>query len=237
MSIQHKIDFALQPTNTTCGYTALSMLLSFYDKKVSTEELTASVEQPTDKDGHPVGSITTELVQWCLNQGFKSHLYSFDCQMLDLSWNKLTQEDLKTKINDFSGSRNVLGLGRDYGQRYMDGYAAMITLGGKLAVLPHVTSELIDTLLATGPVYANVCSDVMDNIGRTETVGLRQFQEDDKDGSLHTHSIVVYGKNEDGDYLVADPWRGPRTLSAETLLCSITMAQIECDNMIFQLQT
>jgi hypothetical protein len=233
--IKHKIQHYYQPTNTSCGYAALAMLLSFYDKEVGVEDLLASVEQPTDDKGEPTGSITTELVSWCLTQGFNSVLYSFDCLMLDLSWQKLTQSQLLEKIEATQGSRDVLGLGVEYGRRYLKAYADMLKAGGRLNLQPHVTTTLLNDLLTESPVYANVCSDVMDNLGRTKTVGLREFVEDDVNGRLHTHSIVIYGIDERGEYLVADPWRGLRTLNADTLICSITMAQIECDNMVFQL--
>jgi len=212
------------------------MLLSFYGRQVTVEELLESVEQPTDENGDPRGSTTTELVTWCLENGFRSTLYSFDCEMLDLSWQKMPKTKLLAKINANKNRRNVLGLGKEYGQRYMNGYAKMIESGGVLKIQPYVTSSLIYKLLEVAPIYVNVCSDVMDNLGRTKTIGLRQFAENDEIGSLHTHSIVVYGCEENGDFLVADPWRGLRTVDVEKLLCSISMAQIECDNMIFQLR-
>ena len=235
MNIEHKISNVLQPTNSTCGYAALATLLSFYNKSVSVDDLLQNVEQPLDKDGNPSGSITTELVTWCLFQGFKTDLYSFDCELLDLSWQRLPQSDLIAKISENSDTRDVLGLGKKYANRYLNGYAEMIKNGGKLTIAPHVTTKLIDELLTNAPVYVNVCSDVIDNKGRTVSKGLRQDIEDDINGRVHTHSIVVYGRDDSGAYLAADPWAGLRKLDSETLLCSISMAQIECDNMIFQL--
>lgn len=234
MTIEHTIDHLYQPTNTTCGYAALAMLLSFYGKKVTVDDLLHDVRQPTDEEGVPVGSITTELVTWCLKQGLKSALYSFDCEMLDLSWQHASQQEILRKIESCISSRDVLGLGSKYANRYLLGYANMMKAGGKLTIAPHVTTKLINGLLRKAPVYANVCSDTLDNLGRTKVVGLRKFEEDDVNGSTHTHSIVIYGINR-GSYLIADPWRGLREINPETLLCSITMAQIECDNMIFQL--
>jgi hypothetical protein len=233
--IEHKITSHLQPTNTSCGYAALATLLSFYNKNITAEELLQEVKQPIDENGNPAGSITTELVVWCLEQGFKSDLYSFDGEMLDIAWQNLKQEELIEKITENRLSRDVLGLGQSYAKRYLDGYLSMMKAGGKLIVAPYVTTALIDRLLKNAPVYANVCSNVMNNKGRTKNEGLRKSEEDDKNGSLNTHSIVIYGKNASGNYFVADPWHGLRKLDAETLLCSVTMAQIECDNMVFQL--
>lgn len=234
-TIKHAVKHHYQPTNSSCGYTALSILLSFYDKDVSVEELLTAVKQPLNSKGEPGGSITAELVTWCLSQGFSSELYSFDGLMLDLSWQKLSQNKLLEKIEAAQESRDVLGLGKDYGHRYLKAYAGMLKAGGKLTIQSHVSTTLINELLQTAPVFANVCSNVMDNLGRTKTTGLREFVEDDADGRMYTHSIVIYGLDGEGNYLIADPWRGMRTVDADTLLSSIAMAQIECDNMIFQL--
>jgi hypothetical protein len=235
VAIVHKITHHFQPTNTTCGYAALATLLSFYDKRVTVEDILKNVEQPLNENGEPGGSITTELIRWCLGEGFASDLYSFDLEMLDLSWQKLSQQEMLKKIEFYATTRDVLGLGQDYAKRYLYGYANMIKAGGKLSTLPHVTTKLLNNLLKDAPLYVNVCSDVMDNKGRTKSTGPRLDEEDDVNGRIHTHSIIVYGMNDTGNYLVADPWSGLRELDAETLLCSISMAQVECDNMIFQL--
>lgn len=234
-AIKHDVKHHYQPTNTSCGYTALSILLSFYDKDVSVEELLTAVKQPLNDKGEPGGSITAELVTWCLSQGFDSTLYSFDGLMLDISWQKLSQAKLLDKIEAVQESRDVLGLGVEYGSRYLKAYADMMKAGGELTIQSHVTTRLINNLLQTAPVYANVCSNVMNDLGRTRTAELHKYVEDDIEGRLFTHSVVIYGRDTNGNYLIADPWSGMIEIDTDTLLSSITMAQIECDNMVFQL--
>ena len=57
---------------------------------------------------------------------------------------------------------------------------------------------------------------------------------DDINGTISTHSIVIYGNDEEGNFLVADPWDGLEVTDPETMLCAITAAEIECDSQCFQ---
>lgn len=64
----------LQPTETSCGYTALSMLLSHYKKSFTVETLLQEVPQPLHENGEPSGSVTAQLVSWCLQNGMKTKM-------------------------------------------------------------------------------------------------------------------------------------------------------------------
>jgi hypothetical protein len=63
---------------------------------------------------------------------------------------------------------------------------------------------------------------------------VRQEVLDDINGEVGTHSVVIYGNEEGGSFLLADPWDGLTKVEPETLLCAITAAEIECDAMCFQ---
>src|SRR5258708_5678154 len=89
---QYTIKHIYQPTNSTCGYAALAMLLSHYGKNVSVDYLLSQVPHPKDEDGNNTGSITAQLAAWSQRQGFKVHMYSFDCLVLDLAWQNLSQK-------------------------------------------------------------------------------------------------------------------------------------------------
>ena len=68
---------------------------------------------------------------------------------------------------------------------------------------------------------------------------MRKIDDDDIHGKITNHSVVVYGKDETGNYLINDPWKelGFHVIEPEHLLCAITAAQVECDNLILQLKT
>ncbi len=235
--VEHKVTHYFQPTNNSCGYTALAILLSFTGIKLIPEEVLAKVPQPNDEKGEPTGSVTSQLAAWCLSQGRKIKFYTFDCEIIDLSWSKLSKSELINRLETVKDVRDVPGLGKHWSRIYVEAYIDFLKTGGELIIQPNVTSQLLYTLLEKGPVYVNVCANTINNEGRAVYPDhqKRELALNDVDGKVSTHSVVIYGNNESGELLVADPWRGRRTIDIETMLCGISTAQIECDNQCFVL--
>jgi len=237
---EHKIKHYYQPTPNTCGYAALAILLSHYnhDLEITPQDLIVSVPQPKDADGKPTGSVTAQLASWCLSRGYSLDFYSFDCQILDLSWEGLETESLIERLEAVKDLRHVLSLGEKYwSQVYVQAYIDMLRAGGTLQISAHITSQQLYNLLANGPIHVNICSATVHNQGRFTypKPNERLAVPDDENGTVGTHSVVVYGNDEQGNFLVADPWEGLETINAETMICGITAAQIECDNQCFQI--
>lgn len=240
-AVEHKITHYYQPTTSTCGYAALAILLSHYkrDASITPQDVIASVPQPKDAGSEPTGSITAQLASWCLSRGYSLDFYSFDCQILDLSWEGLSADSLIERLEAVKDSRHVLSLGEKYwSQVYVQAYIDMIQAGGNLQISAHVASQQLYDLLANGPIYANICSATVNNQGRLTYPNPAELLEapDDKNGFVGTHSVIIYGNDEQGNFLVADPWEGLETVDAETMICGITAAQIECDNQCFQIR-
>jgi hypothetical protein len=85
----HQVKHYYQPTNDSCGYTALAILLSHYGSTATPEQLLTAVPEakPDGEDAH--GSITAQLATWCINQGYNVDLTTFDFLIIDLEWSKL----------------------------------------------------------------------------------------------------------------------------------------------------
>lgn len=60
---------------------------------------------------------------------------------------------------------------------------------------------------------------------------------DDANGTIGTHSVVVYGNTASGDFLLADPWRGLTQVPRDALICAMTAAEIECDALCMEFWT
>lgn len=232
----HKVKHYYQPTTSSCGYTALSILLSHYEITVTPEMLLDAVEQPKDEAGEPVGSITSQLITHTLQKGPRIKLYTFDCQIIDLSWQGLSKDKIVERLEAVEDVRDVRGVGgKHWSKVYVESYIAMLKAGGELEVLPYPTTKLLYSLLIRGPVYANVCPAVLYASGRSQSKNPHTSIPDDVNGSVHTHSLVIYGNDEAGNFLLADPWDGLTKVEPEALLAGITGAEIECDNMCFQI--
>lgn len=236
-TIEWKVTHNYQPTNNTCGYAALATFLSYYGKTFTPEELVSQIPQPKDSEGTSHGSVTAQLAQWCQEQGFQVRMYASDMYVLDLSWKNKDSNEIKDRLNEVANKRIVNILGEHWTKVYIDAYISMLDKGAKLQVTPFITTELLNELLSKGPVFVNICSSKSSGNGRIITSGLRKSEGDDLNGNLGTHSIVLYGKNEDGEYLISDPWDGLIKMNPEHLVIAIEAAQIECDNQIFVLET
>lgn len=190
-----------------------------------------------NKDGEPWGTINQQLATWCISQGYKVNMYTFDCQVIDLSWRDLGKEHLLERLEAAKTGRNVPALGKQWSKMYLQSYIDYLNAGGELHIKPNVTTKLLYELLKDGPLLPCVCFNTMYGTGRSKDVGIRESVSDDVNGKISNHSIVIYGVTEDGDFMIADPWRKPgkHIIEAERMLCAITAAQIECDNLFFSL--
>lgn len=237
--ITHNLTLCYQPTTTTCGYASLSTLMSHYDMPVSVDTLLRDVPQGLNEQGDPIGSITAQLATWCAQQGFAVNFWSFDFLITDFGWSDLSQAEILERLKAVRDVRDVPQVGgKMWSQIYAQAYIDLIEAGGILHIEPHVTSRLLYDKLQNGPVYVNIAPATVSGEGRARypVADERTGIPDDVHGRVGTHSVVVYGVNEAGDFLVADPWEGERVIDAEALTCAIAAANIECDSQCFQIE-
>lgn len=161
-----------------------------------------------------------------------------DTQITDLSWANLGSAELIARLKAVKDVRDVAALGGKHWSRvYVEGYIDMLERGGELEILPFIGRDLLYVCLAKAPIFANVSGNILDKHGRTKNQNALTHTSapDDINGRTFTHSIVIHGNDEDGNFLVADPWEGLRVVGPEHMVLSIAGAQIECDNQIFQI--
>ncbi len=234
--IEHHISHTYQPTNTTCSQTALSILLSHYENIIEPLELEERIPQTTNELGEKQGTINQHLATWCLSQGFNVTMYTFDCQIIDQSWSTLEKDELITRLKLRKDGWVVPGMGEQWTIEYTQGYIDFMEAGGELHIQQAVTSDLLYELLQKGPLLPCVSFSTLYGSGRT-VLTQEEDTPDDINGRATNHSIVIYGNDENGNFLVADPFKKPGKLviDKERMLAAISTAQIECDNLLFQL--
>lgn len=235
--IKHKIVHQYQLTNTSCSQTALSILLSFFDQQISPEEIIKGVPEIKNDQGEDWGTINQQIATWCISRGFKVDMFTSDFQIIDSSWAALEANELLDRMEKAKDFRDIPSLGKQTTELYLQSYIDFIKAGGKLHIYPYFTTKIINNLLGQSPLLISVCYNVLYDTGRTKEVELRKTGPDDLNGDLMNHSVVLYGIDENGNYLIADPWREPGliTIDPERLLSSMTASLIYCDNLFFQL--
>ena len=237
--VEHKINHQYQPTNTTCSPTALSMLLSFYGKNFTVTEVLDKVPQVHNEEGEPFGTINQQMATWCMSLGFDVSLYTFDCQVIDQSWATLPNEKLLERLEARKSGWAVPSLGDAWTKAYAQSYIDFVKAGGELTIQPAITSKLLYNLLEDAPVLVCASYSTLYGAGRTENFDEFRSASDDVNGRTWNHSVVIYGNDENGNFLIADPFKKPglHVVEPERMIAAISTAQIECDNLIFQLST
>jgi len=174
------------------------------------------------------------MCSWALRYGCEVELHCSDSELLDLSWRALDTATLLQRMRLAREERTLKALDQPTIQRYFDSYIEFIELGGKLSITPYVSTELIDELLARGPVIVTFAYSVLYGIGRTRSVGLRESVADDLKGTTTTHAAVIYGRRESGEYLIADPYIPARFSVAprDAVIAAIAAASYTCESCI-----
>jgi hypothetical protein len=234
MKIEHTISHYFQPTNFTCAHASLSMALSHFGHHITPESLIPEIATFKDDKGEICGTLTTWVCSWALRHGFGVEMYCSDSELLDLSWASLDSKATIERMKLARETRTLAALNQETIHKYFDSYIEFLELGGKLTITPFISSELIDELLARGPILATFAYSTLYGVGRTKTVGLRESVPDDLTGSTCTHAAVIYGRNNKGEYLVADPYRSTQFHVAprDAVIAAIAAASYACESHI-----
>lgn len=239
-AISHQVTHVYQPTNYSCSQAALSILLSHYDIHKTPEQLITEAAPVTQNDsGEDQGSVNQDLATWCITQNFHVSMYTFDFQIINFDWMDIPQNKLLEKMKEARGHRNVNSLGKKWSEHYITSYISFIEAGGNLTISPYPSSQLLYKILEKAPFHVGVASRLLHTLPHTKTIGLRKNEHSNTtSGQAGTHSVVVYGNDEQGNFLVADPWEKPgrHVIEPERLICAITAAELECDNLLFYLE-
>lgn len=235
--IEHNVEHQYQPTITTCGQTALSILLSHFGEVINPLKIEQNVPQVQDKNGQNMGTITQHMATWCIDKGYNVSLYTFDCQVIDQSWFGLGKDELVEKLRQREEGWTVPSLGELWTKEYARSYKEFIQHGGNLHITRAVTSELLYKLLENGPILPCLNFNTLYGVPKSRRLNNQEAVDDDINGVAINHFVVIYGNNEDGNLLIADPWHRPgmQTIEPEILLAAISTAQIECDNLLVQI--
>jgi hypothetical protein len=234
--IEHPIPHFFQPTNHSCGQTAIAMLLSHFGRSDSPESVMESVPVLSVGNIAEWGTLAPSLAAWVAKQEFTVDMYTSDFQLLDLSWSNLDMPALRARLVAAKEVRVVQSLGAEVSKMFLQTYIDLIDAGGQIHIRPYIPSALLNELLVEAPIFANLNTNVLYNRGRQSETGLRKSISDDLKGGLDTHFVVIYGTDGNSSYSIADPWEPPgrHHVDKERLLAAIGAGQIQCENAIFQ---
>ncbi len=233
----HALRHAYQPTNTSCGQTCLSMLLSHFGTEQTPQEILTAKDVYRTDDGHEWGTMAADLAAHCIPLGFTADVHTFDCRIIDHSWSELSRDALIARLESVKTSGHVPTLGKNISGIFIRSYIDFLKSGGSLHIAPYVTSRMLYALLEKGPLQVTVCMGAFYGFGKQRLNENSQPVPDDLHGGIGTHFVVVYGNDADGNFLIADPSKKPGlyTVEPERLTGAIMAAQRDCENIVFQI--
>jgi hypothetical protein len=232
--VNHDLAFFFQTAEVNCGYAALAMQLSHCGSVLTPEDIYRSAPRASADGVELSGSLATQLAGWALSQGYRARLTTFDFLIIDLAWISLDGPALVSRLAAVRNIRHVPSLGKSLSRTYVDEYVRYLESGGELVIRPYVSSSSIYEKLRHGPVGVSVCTAPLYGHGRMSEALPGREASDDAEGSIGTHSVVVYGNTASGDFLLADPWRGLTKVRPDALICAMTAAEIECDALCLE---
>lgn len=212
----------------------MSMLLGHYGIQKGQQEIAGVVPQVKDQNGKDSGTINQQLATWCISLGFEVTLYSFDCQVIDQSWATFSKQEVIARLRAGLNGYEIPSLGSLWSNAYRQAYIDYLEAGGELHIQPAVTSKLLHQLLERGPILSLVSFSTLHGTGRMNELA----EPDDVNGRAGNHSIVIKGSDQHGNFVIVDSLQKPgiHVVEPERLIAAISTAQLECDNLLFQLQ-
>jgi len=233
-AVKHDLTHYFQTAEVNCGFTALAMQLSHYGSTLTPRDIYRSAPRAEVDGVQLAGSLATQLATWAIGRGFKARVTTFDFLVIDLAWASLDGPALTARLSAVRDSRRVPSLGEAMSRTYIDEYVRYLEAGGELDILPHVSSSSLYEKLRRGPIGVTVCTAPLYDHGRMSEALPGRETADDVNGAIGTHSVVLYGNTESGDFLLADPWRGLTQVARDALICAMTAAEIECDALCME---
>jgi hypothetical protein len=181
-----------QPTDTTCGPTALQAVYGFYGDMVPLQDVMAEV--PELENGGTLGVL---LATHALRRGYRVRIYTYNLNLFDPTWFRMREQLPERLARQAEAKRNPR---IKMGSR---AYIEYLQLGGDLRY-EELSEGLLQRLLARNfPVLTGLSATYLYGTARE----LDDCTPDDVAGDPVGHFVVLSGYDATrGTLLVSDPY-------------------------------
>lgn len=234
MSIKHNIALQKQSSSSNCVQTSTSMFLGFYNIDVSADEIESAVPVRKNSEGKPMGTLFADIGTWLMQaKSLSVSMHVFDTQIIDRSWSKLSQDELLNKIVELQ-DMGVSTARTIYAPLLIDAYVLLLKSGGQIDIT-KCTNELLQSLLANGPILAIISFNYMYDYPRASyNSEIKNYEPNSIEGKAIEHAIVITGYSDE-NYYYNDPdseMGGQHTVRDDILIGAICTAQLNSDNYL-----
>ncbi len=220
-----RFDILSQPDETTCGPTCLHAVYKYYRDIMPLEQVIEEV--PSLENGG--GTLAMYLGTHALQRGYQATIYTYNLNIFDPTWFKLTPEQLKAKLNDQLAfkKKTKLRLASRSLIEFLDN-------GGQIK-FRDLTSSLIRHYLNRNiPILTGLSATYLYQSAREYGINC---DYDDLRGEPSGHFVILYGYDRKNYTVrVADPLTpNPNApgnkyeVSMPRLICSILLGVLTYD--------
>lgn len=238
MAIRHDIPLKIQTSSSNCVQTSTSQFLGFYGLDISPEAIEKEIPVRKNTEGKPMGTLFADIGTWLIKaHNLKVNMHVFDVQIIDRTWSSLSQKKLLEEIEKVQQS-GVSTARTPYAAMLIDAYHSYLKAGGIIDIT-KCTNDLLEGLLAKGPVLAIINFNYMYNYPRSKyDPNQKNYVPDTTDGKVIEHAIVLTGFNN-GMYYYNDPdieKGGQHQVKDDVLIGAICTAQLNSDNYLLSVE-
>lgn len=192
-NISYEIKMNTQPTDTTCGPTCLTSIYDFLKKDVPLKKTISEIRYLDTG-----GTMGEALGIHAIENGLKSTVYTYNLNVFDPTWFKLSREDLIKKLKKQLKAPKTLRI-KKASKMSID----FLRLGGRVRFENLNWQFLYKLLNEKGPVIVGLSSTYLYMCERERN---DDNEYDDINGSPQGHFVILAGINEDGSEVeVFDP--------------------------------
>jgi len=185
-----------QPDNTSCGPASLHSIYHFLGEEIPLKTIIQEISQ-FEAGGGTLGVI---LAKHALSKKFKVTLHSYNLNIFDPSWIKLTGKDLTKKLSLRIKKKDLSPKERIAHQSYID----FIQMGGILKFQDLSPATLIKYLNKGIPLLVGLSATWLYQAKREDPI---ENEYDDICGDPAGHFVVIHGYNAKTKLInVADPY-------------------------------
>jgi hypothetical protein len=195
MDTQLPFEIQAQPDDITCGPTCLQAVYHYYGDKISLDQVIREVKKL--KEG---GTLAVLMGCHALQRGYRAKLYTFNLQIFDPTWFKLSAKAMQERLVRQMRAKNSPRI-RSASKAYLE----FLRLGGTIR-FEDLTASFIRGLLKRDiPILTGLSATFLYRTAREIDVG-NKTEYDDIRGEPAGHFVVLCGYDmERRTALVADP--------------------------------
>jgi hypothetical protein len=192
----------------TCGPSSLQQVMAYYGKKMKLGDIIKDIPMFMD------GTYLAYLAKYAMEAGFKPLIITYNVDIFDPTWFRLSRKSLIKKLRSRSRIRKLdINI-----RRGCKSYVDYLESGGKLS-FNFTTTEIIKKYLKKKrPIIVRLSSTILHDRKRLD---LNKDKRDDISGSPGFHFVVVSGY-KNGKFLIVDPQKkkygGTRWVNEEFFL-------------------